>query len=404
VNLLTFKFKILFYLNDVFFFFFYLTVKMHFQASNQSNLNDDTIIQTSVTISLKDTHKRISVPVRGMECKHLNCFDLYTYLELNAEKNLWTCPICQKFTRIDMLQVDQYVWGICNELRGDIDEIIFDASGSYKPKLKYNKMDPLSPAEIQHHQQQQTTSINKQIKSPYQVPIPTPTHQSWQMSQPSPYNAHIASPFSPSLLNNNDQQQQQQQYAPNNIPISNPSTPMQPTSTDTQLTNNNNNNVDFQNPPSIGRPHSHNAINNLTASLPTPPTSSGSSSSSSSSSSSGSGNGCSSYTLPNTPLQSTNHSQMPPTPQSHSTQSQPSTPATPGAPTKSINQNTNQYMISQTNDLSKKDDDTTVLKQDLDSSGLHDLSDLNIDPADYLASDNVPVSLIIYLLSLRCNI
>lgn len=363
---------------------------MHFQSSssNQSNLNDDTIIQTSVTISLKDSHnKRLSVPARGIDCKHLNCFDLYSYLEANSDKNIWTCPICQKFTRIDMLQVDQYLWSICNELRGDIDEIIFDASGSYKPKLKnINKMvDPLSPAEIQTIQHQ--TQNIKQIKSPYQAPIPTPTHQSWQMSQPSPYNTHIASPFSPNLLDH------QQQYAPNTtntVPISNPSTPAMQSNDTNQL-----NNVDFQNPPSIGRPQSRNPIttnNNLTTSLPTPPTSSGSSNSN--------GGSSSSYTMPNTPLQSTNHSQMPPTPQSHSTQSQPSTPATPGASTttnKLNNQNLNQCTNQINNDLNKRDDDITV-KQDHDTSCLHDLSDLNIDPADFLASDNVPVCIYISLL------
>lgn len=56
---------------------------------------------------------RMDVPARGLECKHLECFGLESYLEVTrstrAFNNRWRCPHCHLFVRPDSFVVDGYV-------------------------------------------------------------------------------------------------------------------------------------------------------------------------------------------------------------------------------------------------------------------------------------------------------
>jgi len=45
----------------------------------------------------------IETPVRGIECKHYQCFDLKTYISFSYARNSWQCPICQKYSPIEFL-------------------------------------------------------------------------------------------------------------------------------------------------------------------------------------------------------------------------------------------------------------------------------------------------------------
>lgn len=70
-------------------------------ASNGQNLNGsnegDGVEQTAIKISLKCpiTFKRIILPARGHDCKHIQCFDLESYLQLNCDRGAWRCPVCK---------------------------------------------------------------------------------------------------------------------------------------------------------------------------------------------------------------------------------------------------------------------------------------------------------------------
>lgn len=41
------------------------------------------------------TFKRITLPARGHDCKHIQCFDLESYLQMNCERGSWRCPVCK---------------------------------------------------------------------------------------------------------------------------------------------------------------------------------------------------------------------------------------------------------------------------------------------------------------------
>ena len=70
---------------------------MNFRATapNGSGI-DDGIEQTAVKFSVKCpiTYRRITIPARGHDCKHIQCFDLESYLKLNVDKGSWKCPVC----------------------------------------------------------------------------------------------------------------------------------------------------------------------------------------------------------------------------------------------------------------------------------------------------------------------
>ena len=78
---------------------FSFSVKRTFSNSAPTNSmnNDDGVVQTASKVSLKCpiTFKRIMLPARGHECKHIPCFDLESYLQMNCERGAWRCPVCK---------------------------------------------------------------------------------------------------------------------------------------------------------------------------------------------------------------------------------------------------------------------------------------------------------------------
>uniref|UniRef100_A0A673GX24 Zinc finger MIZ domain-containing protein 1-like n=1 Tax=Sinocyclocheilus rhinocerous TaxID=307959 RepID=A0A673GX24_9TELE len=99
------------------------------------SVGDDGVEQTSIRISLKCpiTFRRIQLPARGYDCKHMQCFDLESYLELNCERGSWRCPVCNKAALLEGLEVDQYMWGILNALQNsECEEVTVDPSCSWR--------------------------------------------------------------------------------------------------------------------------------------------------------------------------------------------------------------------------------------------------------------------------------
>lgn len=99
-------------------------------AGNTTLNGEDSVEQTAIKVSLKCpiTFRRIQLPARGHDCKHVQvcsdlvicylflkhdvtccckwgedlincdvvqCFDLESYLQLNCERGTWRCPVCK---------------------------------------------------------------------------------------------------------------------------------------------------------------------------------------------------------------------------------------------------------------------------------------------------------------------
>ena len=73
--------------------------------------SNDDIVQLHITIALLCPLGQcfIETPVRGRNCKHVQCFDLDTYLLMNKSSGTWKCPVCNKLAELDSLVVDGYM-------------------------------------------------------------------------------------------------------------------------------------------------------------------------------------------------------------------------------------------------------------------------------------------------------
>ncbi|XP_068166118.1 zinc finger MIZ domain-containing protein 2-like [Antennarius striatus] len=97
---------------------------------------EDGVEQTAIRVSLKCpiTFRRIQLPTRGHDCRHIQCFDLESYLQLNCERGTWRCPVCNKTALLEGLEVDQYMLGILIYIQNlEYEEITIDPVCSWKP-------------------------------------------------------------------------------------------------------------------------------------------------------------------------------------------------------------------------------------------------------------------------------
>ncbi|XP_063333838.1 zinc finger MIZ domain-containing protein 2 isoform X1 [Pelmatolapia mariae] len=97
---------------------------------------EDGVEQTAIKVSLKCpiTFKRIQLPARGHDCRHIQCFDLESYLQLNCERGTWRCPVCNKTALLEGLEVDQYMLGILVYIQNsDYEEITIDPVCGWRP-------------------------------------------------------------------------------------------------------------------------------------------------------------------------------------------------------------------------------------------------------------------------------
>ncbi|XP_023694294.2 zinc finger MIZ domain-containing protein 2-like isoform X1 [Paramormyrops kingsleyae] len=97
---------------------------------------EDGVEQTAIRVSLKCpiTFRRIQLPARGHDCRHIQCFDLESYLQLNCERGTWRCPVCNKTALLEGLEVDQYILGILVYIQNsEYEEISIDPVCSWKP-------------------------------------------------------------------------------------------------------------------------------------------------------------------------------------------------------------------------------------------------------------------------------
>lgn len=161
-------------------------IKQNFNSSMGNNgikSENDVVEQTALKISLKCpiTFKRITLPARGHDCKHPQCFDLESYLQLNCERGAWRCPVCSKPAVLEALEVDQYIWGILHSTAStaDIDEVTIDSAANWRPAKSHSSIKNEEESDCKR-------LIKKEAMSPGSMSMPTMNN--WEMNQAmSPY-------------------------------------------------------------------------------------------------------------------------------------------------------------------------------------------------------------------------
>ncbi|CAK7564161.1 MAG: hypothetical protein SEPTF4163_002045 [Sporothrix epigloea] len=125
--------------------------------------DDFVVLQDSISVDLADpfSAKTFQIPVRGEQCRHIECFDLINWLNTRPcgeplsicqhvfdcqcpklhEPTLaykWRCPICFKDARPSSLRVDQFLMNVRSELEksdklGKVKSILVGLDGNWNP-------------------------------------------------------------------------------------------------------------------------------------------------------------------------------------------------------------------------------------------------------------------------------
>lgn len=123
--------------------------KREIQSRLKPQDSDDVIVENdslSVTVADPFSSSLYEVPVRGWDCKHLECIDLKNWLETRPSKtrsraseptlvDVWTCPLCGLDARPHRLRVDEFFVDVRKRLletgRGDTRKITITADGNW---------------------------------------------------------------------------------------------------------------------------------------------------------------------------------------------------------------------------------------------------------------------------------
>ncbi|XP_065181044.1 E3 SUMO-protein ligase PIAS1-like [Sycon ciliatum] len=101
---------------------------------------DVEVLDNSLRISLKCPlgTTRLVYPGRSINCKHVNCFDMASFLQMNEKNGSWVCPICDCPAIYDSLMIDGLMKELLDKCPSSVDHIEHKADGTWMP---YNPRD-----------------------------------------------------------------------------------------------------------------------------------------------------------------------------------------------------------------------------------------------------------------------
>eukprot|EP00126_Sphaerothecum_destruens_P007583 Sdes_comp19902_c0_seq1m12289 len=107
-------------------------VKTEWKNFMAQSLNSD-ILTTHTQLSLVCPlgKMQISLPGKSRNCKHLQCFDMTTFLSMNERRETWICPVCNISTPFDTLFIDQHYQTILQNVSSNITQIIVTPEGDW---------------------------------------------------------------------------------------------------------------------------------------------------------------------------------------------------------------------------------------------------------------------------------
>ncbi|KAF3924984.1 hypothetical protein AA313_de0201286 [Arthrobotrys entomopaga] len=116
------------------------TIKARPHISKQNILDrlrkesqDDDIVAISSFMSLKcpASTLRIVTPIRSSACKHHECYDGLSFLQLQEQAPTWSCPVCNRKIEFEQLAVDKYVEEILKSVPKDVEGVTIDPMGNW---------------------------------------------------------------------------------------------------------------------------------------------------------------------------------------------------------------------------------------------------------------------------------
>ncbi|KAJ5033460.1 uncharacterized protein L3040_008575 [Drepanopeziza brunnea f. sp. 'multigermtubi'] len=141
----------------------------------RNKARDTDIVTTASVLSLKCplSTLRIDLPCRSISCRHNQCFDATSYLQLQEQGPTWLCPICNNSAPFDSLAVDEYVKDILKNTSRSTDQVIIQPDGKWElnDKKTENTKQPRRPNGVASDSDDDLVEITKEGGS---VKISTP--------------------------------------------------------------------------------------------------------------------------------------------------------------------------------------------------------------------------------------
>ncbi|XBI07536.1 hypothetical protein VPH35_135428 [Triticum aestivum] len=96
--------------------------------------DSDMLLEGPSRVSLKCpiSFRRVQTPVKGHLCKHHQCFDYDSYMDINSRKPTWRCPCCNTPSNFIDIRIDQEMAKILQETGNDIMDVLVFPDGSWK--------------------------------------------------------------------------------------------------------------------------------------------------------------------------------------------------------------------------------------------------------------------------------
>ncbi|OBT89832.1 hypothetical protein VE02_00869 [Pseudogymnoascus sp. 03VT05] len=103
-----------------------------------SKAADPDIVATSTVLSLKCplSTLRMDLPCRSTACRHNQCFDATSYLQLQEQGPTWLCPICNNSATFETLAVDDYVRDIITNTPRSVDQVTIEPDGKWSTNTR----------------------------------------------------------------------------------------------------------------------------------------------------------------------------------------------------------------------------------------------------------------------------
>ncbi|KAL8141613.1 hypothetical protein V2J09_014645 [Rumex salicifolius] len=85
-----------------------------------------------ISLNCPITFTRIKRPAKGKGCKHLQCFDLSNFLDMNSRCPSWKCPNCNQSICYPDLRIDKKMLKILQEVAESLATVIIRTDGSWE--------------------------------------------------------------------------------------------------------------------------------------------------------------------------------------------------------------------------------------------------------------------------------
>ena len=79
---------------------------------------------------------RMDTPVRASSCRHNQCFDVTSYLQMQEQAPTWLCPICNNAAPFSNLVVDEFVLDILKNTPKSLEQITIEPDGKWSTAPK----------------------------------------------------------------------------------------------------------------------------------------------------------------------------------------------------------------------------------------------------------------------------